>query len=111
MEGYKVFWQDVEVGRLINVIPDMWYLEGEFESNETKTSLHFVKMASKFEARQVILDPTKGIRAKLKNNDDAIINIIVMSIGVNSELFVRQVFGDEQIDWLLKNVPETRPVN
>ena len=38
METFRIIWDNKEVGELINPLPDMWYLEGNWKSNGTVDS-------------------------------------------------------------------------
>jgi len=108
MRGYEIIWKDSEIGFLTDVRPDMFYLEGIYHPNATILSKEFADVASKFDAREVMSDPTRGIRAKLQIKDEEPINVVVLSLGNKNELFVRQVFNEQSIDWLLQNIPEKK---
>ena len=108
MNGYKIIWKDIEIGHLMNAMPDMWYLEGIYHPNSTELSKEFADLVSKFDTKTVMMDPTKGIRAKLQVKDKGPINVAVISLGDKNELFVRQVLNEEGIDWLINNVPEEK---
>lgn len=108
MNGYKIIWKNTEIGYLMNAMPDMWYLEGIYHPNSTELSKQFVDLVSEFNAKLVMTDPTKGIRAKLKVCDEELINVAIISLGKNNELFVRQVMNEQGISWLIENVPEEK---
>lgn len=105
MSERSIIWRDKEIGTFTNCMPDMWYLEGTFNPNSSELAKDFTKIVSKQNAKTVMLDPAKGIRARIKLGDE-LINIAVISMGRNNLLFVRQVISEKGVDWLIKNVPE-----
>lgn len=106
MKDYKILWKNEEIGHLINPMSDMWYLDGIYQPNSTDLAKQFADLAVKFEIRIVLADPTKGIRAKLQIDENEFVHILVMELGENNELFVRQILGEEGIAWLIEHVPE-----
>ncbi len=90
MESYKIIWDDNEVGQLINPMPDMWYLEGDWKSNGTNDSVRFEKLLKSLDARQVMTDLTKGPEIILRDEGTDDLNAVGISLD-NDKLFVRRV--------------------
>jgi hypothetical protein len=90
MESYKVIWDNKEVGQLINPRPDIWYLEGDWKSNETIDSAKFEKLLRSMDPRQVITDLSKGLEIILKNPKTEDLDAIGISLD-NDKLFVRRM--------------------
>lgn len=90
MESYLVLWDAKEVGKLIDPIPDMWYLEGHWESNATDDSLTFEKLLRSIDAREAMTDLTKGTELILRNNEKLDLKAIGISLD-NDRLFVRRM--------------------
>lgn len=61
----SISWKGNEVGRVSNVMNDMWYLDADWFSNESENALRFEEIASKLNAEEVIKSPLKGIIALL----------------------------------------------
>jgi hypothetical protein len=97
-----ISWQGNEVGKLVEWMPDMWYVEGQWISNGSAESIAFESLIKTFEARQIMADPTKGTRITL-TEDKAVTQAYVISL-TDSNLFIRRVFEKEAVEWLLKNV-------
>jgi hypothetical protein len=90
MESYKVIWDNKEVGQLINPRPDIWYLEGDWKSNETIDSAKFEKLLRSMDPRQVITDLSKGLEIILRNPKTEDLDAIGISLD-NDKLFVRRM--------------------
>lgn len=101
-ESYKIIWQENNVGEIENTISDMWYLEGNWISNNSESSKDFEQLIVTFDAREVNKDPTKGTKVILKSGD-GMTHALIYSLE-NGKIFLRRVFKDEAVDWLLKNV-------
>ncbi|MDJ0591948.1 MAG: hypothetical protein QNJ72_18480 [Pleurocapsa sp. MO_226.B13] len=43
----EIFWKGQLVGTLVNSVPDMWYLEGEFISGSSEIAENFQKLAGR----------------------------------------------------------------
>ncbi len=106
MDGYKILWKNEHIGRLTKIIPDMSYLEGTWEPNSTDLAQKFTDLISNFDTKSVMLNPIKGIRAILEDQNSYQTHISVISLGENNELLVKRVIEESAIEWLLKNVPE-----
>jgi hypothetical protein len=91
MESYKIIWDNKEVGQLVDPRPDMWYLEGNYESNQTPDSEKFERLMRSLDATQVFNDLSKGPNLVLMNKETQYdLNAIGISLD-NGKLFVRQM--------------------
>jgi len=68
----------------------MWYLEGDWKSNETSDAVRFEKSLKALDARQVITDLSKGLEIILKASETDNLDAIGISLD-NDKLFVRRV--------------------
>lgn len=101
-EYYDIIWKENNVGRIENAIPDSWYLEGNWVSNNSPSSREFEKLIASFDPKQIDKDPTKGTKVILKSGDTDTHGLIYSL--ENGKIFLRQVFRSEAVEWLLKNV-------
>ena len=90
MESYKIIWNNKEVGLLINPRPDMWYLEGHWEPNDTSDCQYFKSLITPLNTKEVFNDLTKGISIYLRNIETGSeIHAVVISLLENGILFIR----------------------
>ena len=95
-------WRGQEIGQLINISTDMWFLEGTFISNKTAQSIEFQRIASNLDLKIVHADPTKGTRILFGKNFES--HALVLALSDNGILQLKQVFRKEAKEWLLENV-------
>lgn len=94
------------VGQLIDPMPDMWYLEGQFMPGNTPAGARFAAAASALDVKIAFHDPTRGIRAMLRESpDDKGTLFIVMSLSEGC-LFGRRVIEPDAAAWVHANVPD-----
>ena len=67
----EIFWKGQLVGTLVNSVPDMWYLEGEFISGSSEIAENFQKLAEELDPKLVFKDWDDGIVIKLKASPTA----------------------------------------
>lgn len=92
MDTYKIIWNSKEVGVLLNAKPDMWYLEGRWEPNNTGDCEHFERLMKLLDTKEVFSDLTKGVKIYLRNIETrSEVPAIVISLLENTTLFVRVV--------------------
>ncbi|CAL2101229.1 putative integron gene cassette protein [Tenacibaculum sp. 190130A14a] len=106
MDSYKIFWKNEYIGELTNIILDMSYWEGTWEPNSTDLAKKFTDLTSTFDTTSVMINPTKGIRAILEDQNSYQTHILIISLIENNILLVKRIIKDSAIEWLLKNVPE-----
>lgn len=97
-ESYDIIWNHHCVGQITNAIPDAWYLEGNWVSNNSPGSLEFEKLVSGFDPKVIYKDPTKGAKIILKANGCETPGLVYSL--ENEQLFLRRVFSAEAINWL-----------
>jgi hypothetical protein len=102
--NFDIIWKGQKVGRIENCIPDMWYLEGMWVSDKSSLSNDFEKLVLTFAAKEVMQDPTNGTRAILKDDDNKKETHALVHSMADGTLFLRRVFDDDAVKWLLKNV-------
>jgi len=90
MVSYKIIWNNNEVGQLINPMPDMWYLEGDWKSYGTNESVRFEKLLKSLDAKQVMTDLTKGPEIILRGEGMNDLNAVGISLH-EDKLFVRRL--------------------
>jgi GH43 family beta-xylosidase len=98
----KINWRGNEVGKLVEWMPDMWYVEGKWIGNGSVEAAAFESLIKTFEAKQIMADPTKGTRVTLVENEVITQGYIIAM--TDDSLCVRRVFEKEAVEWLLKNV-------
>lgn len=87
-----ILWNDKEVGKVSNIINDMWYLEADWLSNKSEHSFKFATIASKLKAEEIIKAPFKGMVAQLKydNSSSNAENVLILSLD-KSRIFMRSI--------------------
>jgi hypothetical protein len=94
------------VGTLSDEMPDMWFLEGAFTPSDTQRAREFVAAAESLDLNQAMTEPTRAIRAELRESpEQSGTTFIVMSLS-EGRLFGRRVFDPAAVEWTLANVPE-----
>src|SRR6266542_1481889 len=89
------------VGQLTDAIPDMWYFEGRFTPLDTAAGARFAAAASALDPRLAYKDPSKAIRALLRESpEDEGTVLLVMSFTEN-RLFGRCVYDREAVQWAI----------
>ena len=105
MEGsYDVIWHDKKVGRIENCIPDMWYLEGNWISDNTNLSKEFETLVRTFDGKEIMNNPKKGTRVILKLDDSVTGTHALIHSLTDGHLFLRRVFDEEVVKWLIRYV-------
>ena len=99
----ELTWRDRPIGRLVNVIPDMWYLEGDWEALNDSHSRKFQEFASSFNPKIVMGNAQKGTRIQLHRAGEDLGYALVLSLD-NQRLLIRRVYEPEAVQWLLSNV-------
>ena len=103
-----VQWRGEEIGVFRKPTPDMWYLEGRFDSNSSAAAVTFAALAGQLDAKAVSASPANGMRVLLfgaADSADTGTHALVYSLS-GENLFVRRVQDEEAVDWLLSNVME-----
>jgi|SRR6476469_351973 len=96
MEGedeLEILWQGHSVGFLQNLIPDMWYLEGNWVSNSSKEAEAFESAARTLDAKAAFNNLQKGIEVSLKEkeqNANPTLGVII-SLTEGNVLFLRRI--------------------
>jgi hypothetical protein len=104
-ETFDVIWRGGVVGKFINPMSDMWYLEGRFEANDTTLAGAFVERATRIDLNGAMRDPKLGSRVVLRSVNGAETHAGLISLNAGT-LFVRRYFAEEAITWLLREVRE-----
>ncbi len=103
-DNLNIIWRGQKVGRIENCIPDMWYLEGNWILDKTAIANDFEKLVLSFDPKQVMRDPTKGTRVILVDEDNLGETHALIHSLTDGSLFLRRVFHDDAIKWLLENI-------
>jgi len=94
------------VGRLTDWMPDMWYLEGNFNPADSEAGARFAAAALALDLRTAYDDHTRAIRVLLRESpDDEGTVFVVMSLS-EGRLFGRRVFEPSAVRWAVEHVPE-----
>jgi hypothetical protein len=94
------------VGRLVDAVPDMWYLEGRFVPADTPAGARFVAAASALDVQVTFHDHARAIQSILRESpEDEGTMFIVLSLSEGS-LFGRRVFERPAVEWAAVHVPE-----
>lgn len=115
--NYDIIWDDMRIGRIENYMPDMWYLEGTWVSDNTSLAEEFETLARALNSKETFTDLSRGIRLILRNpvvtekgkNKD--VHAVIISLTDNI-LFLRRIFDKEAVEWHLAKVsvrPNPRP--
>lgn len=95
------------VGSLCDARLDMWYLEGVFSPSTTPAGIRFAADVAALDPRDVMADPTKGIRVEIRDPpSEGRTTFVVMSLS-GGRLFGRCVFDPREVAWVVQNVPVT----
>jgi hypothetical protein len=88
----KIKWKNIEVGTVTNISADMWYLEGDWFSNQSEYTSKFEDITSKLKADEIIKSPFKGIVAHIEFEDSnsGSQNVLVLSME-KSKIFIRLI--------------------
>ena len=105
MDSFKIIWRGSEIGNYENIVFDMWYIEGDWISNNSISANEFQATASKLDAKKVMNDLKCGMKIFL--HDNSLTNPPVLAIVYSLDkkfLFVRTVNEKEAIKWVEDNV-------
>jgi hypothetical protein len=98
MEVYKIFWEDKEVGQLINPVMDMWYIEGDWKLNEKVYALEFDKLLRALEIKEVLVNYQKGLGITFNPENEPSYFGRAIAFGLTDEkLLIRRVFTDKAL--------------
>lgn len=92
MESIEVLWDNQIVGTLINPMPDMWYLDGQWESKNTSKSHEFVEACKVLDTRECMRHGA-GIPIQLQEGTSRIYGLVLSP--VTDTLFLRRIFHKE----------------
>lgn len=87
-----ILWKNETVGRVTNIMFDMWYVNADWKPNHSDISLTFVNLASRLKGEEVMKEPCNGMIAYL-SYDEAPSNshpVLIFSMD-NSKIFMRSV--------------------
>jgi len=101
-----VSWRGGVVGELREPVPDMWYLDGEWVSNESPGARDFESLVRGFDAGQVYRDLAKGTRAILLETaspEESGVHAAIISLTGN-RLFLRRIVDKDAVEWLVSTV-------
>lgn len=87
-----IVWKDEAVGRVTNIMSDMWYLDADWKPDHSDASAKFIDLATKLKGEDVIKEPSKGLVAVLRydvapSNSH---NILILSVD-NARIFLRTI--------------------
>lgn len=99
----ELTWRDRSIGRLVNAVPDMWYLEGDWEALNDSHSRKFQEFTSSFNPKTIMADAQKGTRIQLHCSGEDLGYALVLSLD-DQRLLIRRVHDPEAVQWLLSNV-------
>ena len=105
-DEYTVHWRGATVGRMSDLQPDMWYIDGCWMPDPIPESEAFEVVAGGFDAKAVMADPTKGTRITIFDSKDpnhSGTDALVCSL-LDGRLFIRRVINPEAVEWLHNNV-------
>lgn len=92
----EIFWEDKLVGTLVNSVPDMWCLEGEFISHSSEIAKNFVNLAEELDPKLVFKNWDDGMVIKLKEFSSSSSFGVVQYLS-ESSLFLRSINAKENI--------------
>ena len=100
-----IFWKGEKIGKLKDAVPDMWYLEGTWISDNSMLSMEFEELAKTLNWSDVNSDPTCSTRVEIINElkQGEKTHAVVYGL-TDNKLNVRRVYNQEGIDWVLKNI-------
>jgi hypothetical protein len=87
-DNFQIFWQDQLIGCLQDSRPDMWYLEGNWISNNTIAADTF--KAAALSLKDVFNHLERGIEVSLKDSAGCI-TLAVVIVLKNDSLFLRRL--------------------
>ena len=102
----KVHWRGNDVGKMSDLQPDMWYVDGSWTPTSTPESDAFEALVGEFNVKSVMDDPTKGTRIMIFDSNDpdhSGTDALVCSLS-DGRLFIRRVHKPEAVEWLRNNV-------
>lgn len=101
-----ISWKGEPVGKVTNIMNDMWYIDADWIPYESDHSLEFVVKASKLKAEEIIKTPQNGMVASLKYDDSfsETCKVLVLSIDT-SKIFMRSI-SDETAAYIDLNLLE-----
>jgi len=99
----QVHWRGINVVSLDKAVPDMWYLEGDWEKMDgLRESDEFESLVKGFDAKTILADPTKGTKVLLVEGSSET-HALVLTLA-KGKLMVRRVVEPNAIVWLNENV-------
>ncbi|MFD1872091.1 hypothetical protein [Hymenobacter bucti] len=96
-EKITIIWQGEEVGVLLNPMPDMWYLDGSWVSNNSVAANAFEALAKKLEVKETSKDWGKGIDVQLKDEAGQIRGL-VLCLTEQHSLYLRRITYPAKFD-------------
>jgi hypothetical protein len=94
MEAIRIIEDGEEVGRMINPIQDMWYLEGEWKPATSEKAFDFYFRAKALNTKRIYADWSKGIDVLYnpENEPHFFGKAIVFGLFNDNVLFIRRIF-------------------
>jgi hypothetical protein len=92
-----IIWQGLEVGILLNPIPDMWYLEGPWLSNNSAAANAFEALATKLQVEEASKDWGRSIDVQLKDEEGQIPGL-VLCLTEPHRLYLRRITHSAEFD-------------
>ena len=107
-DSYIVTWRSAEIGRLSNLIWDMWYIDGFWKSNGSEAAQNFERLAAKFKSDEIIKTPIKGTIITLKNEDDFTESSNFLVLVLHKDTLGARLVSDEIAAWVSNNKVEVK---
>lgn len=87
-----ILWKNETVGRVTNIMFDMWYVNADWKHTHSDISLTFVNLASRLKGEEVMKDPFNGMVAWLSYDEapSTYHPVLIFSMD-NSKLFMRSI--------------------
>ncbi|RSK29760.1 hypothetical protein [Hymenobacter metallilatus] len=90
-EQIHIIWQNQEIGTLLHPVPDMWYLEGSWVSNNSVVADSFESAARALNERAAFNNLKEGIEVLLQDHKGSQTLAIVISLTDPHTLFLRRI--------------------
>jgi hypothetical protein len=90
-----IAWKDKVIGRVTNLVSDMWYLDADWQRIQSEDALKFEDIASKLQSDEIIKDPAKGIVALLQFDDNQNSSDYVLILGMDKSKIFMRFINDE----------------
>jgi hypothetical protein len=96
---FKILWRKKDIGEIVDISTDMWYLEGKWKPNGTVESREFAEELLGYDPKNMLEYPQNAQKVILVSNEEKNERIYCLIMSLQEHLLsMRQVIAEAALD-------------